>query len=286
MTLAFDSASPMNAAACRKSGGTAWCRYLTGKYAMTHPEVTAATGAGIGIVSIFEEGAQDALSAAFGGAIDGKKAVTAANALGQPHGTAIYATVDFDVVAGQIPNVVAYIVAFASVVKAAGFKSGCYGGTAILVAVRGKVDYLWQAAGWSHGVKVAGCAMAQDVVQINVGGVTVDVDTVLAEDYGAWNGKGKYPAPPQPAIVKLFTTLATFAKSPVTIARNVLRSKTFKPPIICVYPVNGGHALCYVDQFIWQGIPDEAEEERLLSVGAKKGNVAPSWWTAAKQEPW
>lgn len=191
----LDSASRLNAAAAHSAGYVAWGRYLTGNYAMVASEVTDATAHGIGVWSIFEAGAQNALGGAGQAAIDAQKALQAATALHQPKGSALYCAVDFDPTAAQIGDVVAYCRAFVQAVRSDGYKGGVYGGASVVKALTGKADYLWQAAGWSYGVDVPGCQIRQKVATIVVGGVTCDLDILESNDYGAWNNDGLFPKP-------------------------------------------------------------------------------------------
>lgn len=195
---ALDSASPLNAKADKAAGYVAHGRYLTGSFRMTSAEVADATAQGRGLWSIFEAGAQNALGGASEAAIDAQSAAIAALALRQPKGSAIYCTVDFDPTAPQLSAVVEYCRAFVVAVRQDGFKGGVYGGTSVMNAVRNIADYLWQAGGWSNGEELAWCHLRQQVETVVVGGVTCDLNLVIANNYGAWNLNGLFPAKPKP----------------------------------------------------------------------------------------
>lgn len=80
-----------------------------------------------------------------------------------------------------------------------------------------------------------------------------------------------------------FVAIATLIKSPVTVASS--RKLSPAAPVIVDHP-NGGEAVCYVSENIWQGIPSQAEKARLLAVKIKPGTVSAAWWKTAKQVAW
>lgn len=203
MPNGLDSASRLNAIAAKNAGYSAWGRYLAGNYKMNATEVASATAEGIGLWSIYETGADNALGGASEAAIDAQGAVIAAIALKQPKGSAIYCTVDFDPTQEQLTDVIEYVRAFTIAVRSDGYKGGCYGGAIVMEAVANMVDYRWQAGGWSNGITVPGCALHQKVTTVSVGGVVCDLNVIQAADYGAWNLHGLFPAPaPKPPAPK------------------------------------------------------------------------------------
>lgn len=172
--------------------------YLYGMFAPSKAQVNEYLAAELGLVSIFEFGAQNALGGSAQGITDARAAVAAAGGFGQPHGTAIYYTVDFDPAQPQFPAVIAYGMAFTRYCHGSGYKAGVYGGTMTLRQLAQHSDFSWQAAGWSYGIAFP-ANLRQEIAQINVGGVSCDQDTVLKEPFGAWCKTGPWPPAPKPS---------------------------------------------------------------------------------------
>ena len=198
MATMFDAAGHPDPVTAKKYGAESIGQYLGGANATSLDYVKSVDAQGMGLVSIWEVGAEAALGGSAQGEADGRSAVTAAEALDQPPATGIYATCDFDAVAGQFPAVTSYFVSFAQTVRGAGYLGGAYAGTEALIAVQGKVDLAWQAAGWSHGTNLPWCHMRQSIAQVDVAGTTCDMNVTLVPNYGAWNLSGPFPKPPTP----------------------------------------------------------------------------------------
>ena len=194
-----DAAGHPDPATAKAAGFAVVAQYLGGANAVPEPWVDSATAAGEGIISIWEVAAQAAAGGSAQGQVDGAAAVAAAKSLGQPAGTAIYLTCDFDAEdPATVAAVSAYFLTGGSIIRANGFLAGAYGGTTVLNAIGGIVDRRWQSAGWTNGQQVAGCALSQLVAQADVAGVTCDLNLVLGEP-GAWNKNGPvllFPPPP------------------------------------------------------------------------------------------
>ena len=168
------------------------CRYLKN---LTLGEAKALSAAGLKIVSIFESTAERARGGAAAGATDGARAFLQASALGQPQGSAIYATADFDDAAVDDVTVIAYFAAFKAALEGQG-KLGVYanGATCQAALDAGVADFTWLAGGMgmrgSREFKASGKAtMVQDVgdkAGLNLG-IDIDSDTALSEDYGGWS---------------------------------------------------------------------------------------------------
>jgi glycoside hydrolase-like protein/LysM domain-containing protein len=161
-------------------GAMAVCRYLTvvtadtrGKL-LTRDEAEGLSAAGIGIVSVFEFGSQDAL----GGYHQGKEyAALAAQqhaAAGGPSGRPIYFGVDFDVpdYAGQLPNTPEHAVAKLGPI--ADYFRGCrdmldshwigaYGGYWVIKRLfeANLISFGWQTIAWSGGQRYPRAALYQ-----------------------------------------------------------------------------------------------------------------------------
>lgn len=140
------------------------------------------------------------------GLLDAKDAVEDAKWLDQPYGTPIYFSVDCDVQAADMNAVRAY---FKGVRVGLGglYRMGVYGG---LLAVNNvSADYYWQTLAWSHGVVSKRACLYQRQVEATLGGVTVDVDSVLRADVGAWPMPVAKPTPKTPKVPPTPKTKAT-----------------------------------------------------------------------------
>jgi hypothetical protein len=194
MIVGFDADQDCShvAALAVQRGASFCCRYLKN---LDVPEVRTLSAAGLLIVSIFESTAQRALGGAAAGTADGTRALTQARALGQPVGSAIYGTADFDEVASQDPVVLAYFVAFRAALAGA-YRLGVYGNGALCQAVSdaGIADYTWLAGGSAmRGTKLMAVAdtasLEQDVGDkrsLNLG-INIDSDVANFADFGGWS---------------------------------------------------------------------------------------------------
>jgi len=191
--LAFDADQDVSGVVPRAKavGIAAAARYLKN---LSAAEVRALSAAGIKIISIYESTARRALDGAMAGRMDGEHAVTQAKGLGQPAGSAIYATVDFDAVPLQIPTVLSYLAYFRAALGNA-YRLGVYGnGLVCKAALDGRLaDYTWLAGGLgmqgSRDFLASGRAtLVQDVgdAQHETLGIAIDSDTINADDFGGW----------------------------------------------------------------------------------------------------
>lgn len=167
------------------------CRYLKN---LSLAEAKALSAAGLKIVSIFESTAERARGGAPAGATDGAKAFLQASALGQPQGSAIYATADFDDAAVEDATVIAYFAAFKAALEGQG-KLGVYanGATCQAALDAGIADYTWLAGGMGMRGSRAFLATGKATLVQDVGdkqgldlGIDIDSDTAYAEDFGGW----------------------------------------------------------------------------------------------------
>lgn len=174
------------------AGAEFLCRYLKN---LTPSEARAICSAGPRIVSVFETTAKRALLGNVTGANDGDRAAEQAIALGQPLGSAIYATADFGETADQDSAVVAYLSGFKAGL-AGRFKMGVYGEGAVcqLALDHGLADYTWLAGGRGMRGTPEFAASGKATIIQDVGdaqgldlGIGVDTDTAYPDDYGGWS---------------------------------------------------------------------------------------------------
>lgn len=163
----------------------------TGKN-MTPAVVNDYTSHGISVITNFEYGAQQMLGGAAQGIPDARLGISQARACGMPGGRPIYYSADWAVSSAQMPYVLAYLSAARSVTGPG--TVGVYGPYSVVQAAHdywrtqfpGEKIYLWQTVAWSGGLIYPGLDMYQDGTTRNVGGVTIDYDSVLSSDAGQW----------------------------------------------------------------------------------------------------
>lgn len=178
----------VSAATLTGHGYTLVCRYLShdGSKNLRAAEVSDFLGHGVDIVVVWESGSGRAKAGFDAGLQDGHDAVTQAQALGLPAGSAIYFAVDYDP-AGNFAPVVAYFHGAGQPVTAAGYTVGVYACADALDAVMGagKADFGWQTLAWSHGRLSPRASLYQAGQTVTLDGVVCDVDQILAP-YGGW----------------------------------------------------------------------------------------------------
>lgn len=194
MTKAIDSATSITSAtaqALKDAGIRIVARYLTGAFAMTTDEVHATMSAGLKIISIYETNPTnvDYFTQAQG-ISDAQAAVQAATGLGQPIGTPIYFTVDYD---AQVSDLGAISDYFAGIRSAIGqYKVGLYGSYRVVTSTI-DTDYRWQTLAWSGGQVASNIHLYQSQNDVQVGGIGVDTDEIYQEP-GCWTLS--YPSVP------------------------------------------------------------------------------------------
>lgn len=132
-------------------------RYLPGSaYALTTSERDIITGGGLYIVSIWESGSptSDSYFSTSKGKSDAQNAINGAKSIGQPTGTPIYFTIDYNAQSAAINGVINdYLTAIDNVFKAQGspYKLGLYGSGLVLNSFQHLFPYrmLAGATGWS-----------------------------------------------------------------------------------------------------------------------------------------
>jgi hypothetical protein len=192
MSKGFDGYAPINPQAAKDAGAIAVSGYLVGNVPMTREWVESCTTVGIGIWSAWELAANAPENGAEQGVQDATAAVAAARALGQPTGTAIYFTNDSEVTNQNA--VIAYFHAVAQIVNAAGYKPGLYGQTVVQEWIN--FPYFWHAPDGTNPPWPG--QITQSGKEVLSSGETVDVDTITADDFGAWNADGKFSSSTEP----------------------------------------------------------------------------------------
>lgn len=174
-------------ASLRAAGKQFACRYLstdTSK-SLSAAEAEALAAAGIASVVVWETTAKRTLDGKTAGAADAKTAAAQAAACGMPDSRPIYFAVDFDATAAQQTAISAYFDGAASVLglDRVGIYGGYYPVKRTLDA--GKATWAWQTIAWSGG-KWDTRAVIRQGAQATIGGVSCDLNTALADDYGQW----------------------------------------------------------------------------------------------------
>ena len=167
----------------------------TGK-SLTHAEAAALEAAGLDVVLVWEQAADDSLSGYAKGVSDATAAQQQAVADGQPAGRPIYFAIDFDAQVSQQPAISAYFDGVASVIGHG--RTGIYGGFPVVKRLfdAGKVTYGWQAYAWSYGMWDGRAQLRQ--IPGSVDGGSLDKDQAIADDYGQWGFDDSGPAPAHP----------------------------------------------------------------------------------------
>jgi peptidoglycan hydrolase-like protein with peptidoglycan-binding domain len=189
MSKGLDCATKLNATAVielKKAGFEFVARYLGNSWkTFDKNEAKVISDAGLKLISIFEK---NPLSVSYftkvQGIADAKEAESYANAVGQPHGTAIYFTVDYEAQSLHMSDILAYLDGVRETLK--NYKVGLYGSYLVMNAVKGKVDYYWQTYAWSKGQVADHIHMHQYQNGVTVAGVSLDRNDIK-KDPGAWS---------------------------------------------------------------------------------------------------
>lgn len=163
-------------------------RYLVGDYAMAVEEVTACARAGLPLISIFETNpTSKAYFVPNRGTQDAKAARAAAEKLGQPLHTSIFATVDYNVAAEDLPAVANYFKEFAAALEGQ-YVLGAYGDSLVMESLRRsvpEVQKFWQTSAWSTKENNEFLCAYQYLYDQTLADVPVDLSEVYV-DPGAW----------------------------------------------------------------------------------------------------
>lgn len=180
----------------RQAGIEAIGRYLgdPGSWKTMSPsEAKNILEAGLAIFSIWETNpTRRAYFSAQQGSHDAVAATRYAQAIGQPQGTPIYFTVDYDASVVDMGPIITYFHA----VKAAlnGYSVGAYGSYRVIEELRqtGAADYFYQTYAWSAGELSEYAHLYQFQNDQTVAGIRVDFDNVIKSE-GVWGKIEKQP---------------------------------------------------------------------------------------------
>ena len=152
-------------------------------------EANALWAAGVDVVVVWEDGADNALGGFGQGVADAQAADALATAAGMPGGRPIYFAVDFDAQPYQQGAIDAYFQGVASVIGLG--RTGAYGGYGLVARSfdDGVVTWGWQTYAWSYGNWDARAQLRQTLNGITAAGdgACCDRDEAQANDYGQWH---------------------------------------------------------------------------------------------------
>lgn len=191
MANGFDCATKLNsttATALRSAGFEYVARYLGNSWkTFDIVEATIIKNAGLKLISIFEKNStRSSYFSKSQGISDAQEAYKYAKAVGQPVGSAIYFTVDYDAKPTDMPRIIDYLNGVKQCLV--DYKIGLYGSYAVMQAVKGVVDYYWQTYAWSKGKVADFIHMHQYQNGVTVSGVQLDRDEIKSEP-GAWGNQ-------------------------------------------------------------------------------------------------
>jgi hypothetical protein len=161
---------------------------------LTLSEAQALEAAGLAVVVVWEDGAQDALSGASLGASQAQTAEEQATAAGMPAGRPIYFAVDFDPTPSQLAALADYFDGVASVIGLD--RTGAYGGYGTIKSLfdAGKITWGWQTYAWSSGQWDSRAQLRQTQNGIDNG--DLDADEGMVADFGQWGANPQGNPPP------------------------------------------------------------------------------------------
>lgn len=200
----YSYGSGLTAAAMKNAGKHFACRYLSpppNSKNITKAEFDNLRKAGLGVVLVWEVGADRILSGRGGGVADARQADQQASALGAK-GIPIYFACDFDAAPGQQGVINDYLRGVASVIGLN--RTGLYGSYYVVQrAFNAKViRFGWQTYAWSGGNWEKRAQLQQYRNGVKLGPADVDLDRSTATDYGQWpRPQAAKPPPPAPKPV-------------------------------------------------------------------------------------
>jgi glycoside hydrolase-like protein len=224
MTVGFDYTARIAPAALKAAGCTVAFRYTMPQTpywvkALRNAEAEELLAAGIPIVSNFESSANREGGGAQAGHDDAVTLLANWHALGAPSGLIGWFSADWDVQPSEIPAVLAYLNAAASVLGGKRYV-GCYGGERAVKAAADAGFGIWQTVAWSGGQWDPRAVARQTGRQLIVGGVQVDENQIInLAALGAWGGPTPVGGSAVPNI-------------PASIAQNI-------PDVAAQFPPNG-----------------------------------------------
>lgn len=202
-------------AALQAAGKAFACRYLSPDSSKNLARIEADDLAAHGIwsVVVWESTAARAKAGRAAGVADAKTASVQAAAAGMPSSRPIYFAVDFDATEADQTYINAYLDGAASVIGRG--RVGIYGGYYPVKRAldAGKAAWAWQTIAWSGGQWDPRAVIRQGA-QKTINGVSCDLNTAVAADYGQWM-PGKTPTVEE-------TPMAVTDADALKIARKVL----------------------------------------------------------------
>jgi len=163
--------------------------------ALRNAEAQELLAAGIPIVSNFESSANREGGGAQAGHDDAVTLLGDWHVLGAPPGLIGWFSADWDVQPDEVPAVLAYLNAAASVLGGKKYV-GCYGGLRAVKAAADAGFGIWQTVAWSGGQWDPRAVARQTGRQLIVGGVQVDENVIInLAALGAWGGPASTPTP-------------------------------------------------------------------------------------------
>lgn len=154
---------------------------------------------GVDIGLVYESYVRRPLEGHAAGVADGQTAVAQAEAIGFPHGCAIYAAADFDATEAQQALIDDYLRGFTEGL-AGKYETGIYGGFYVVsrCSANGSATKFWQTLAWSGGQVFSGVHIYQNGATDF--GAGADVNEGRQDNLGNWKADGSHPAPsPSPA---------------------------------------------------------------------------------------
>jgi glucan-binding YG repeat protein len=154
---------------------------------LTADEANTIKAAGLQIFSIFEKGPTKVSYFTIDQAKkDAADAMQWAKNVGQPSGTAIYFTVDYDAQQKDFPAILAYFKAIKDNLK--NYSIGAYGSYSVLTYLQSQniAKYFMQTYAWSNGKHCSFNHICQYQNDKKLAGLDVDFDNLEQSEVGAW----------------------------------------------------------------------------------------------------
>jgi hypothetical protein len=184
-------------------------RYLSNESGknLSLSEADALIAAGLDVLVVWEDGANNSLDGFNQGVTDATTAESQATADGQPAGRPIYFAIDFDAQPSQQAAIEEYFAGVASVIGLA--RTGAYGGYGPISRLfnDGKITWGWQTYAWSGGEWDARAQLRQ--IDNGIAGGSEDEDQSMVDDFGQWGPGGAPPAPAGPTACTVGTVAGT-----------------------------------------------------------------------------
>jgi hypothetical protein len=189
MIQGFDMFTPCtsatNAACLKRAGYTFAGRYysIDSSKALTSTEAQLLCGAGLLIVSVYEDDGDGGSFSANLGTENAQTAVQQANAVGQPGGSAIYFAVDYDASEADLTaNIEPYFRAVQSILQSHDYAIGVYGSGLVCSSIleAGLATYAWlsMSTAWRGSTTFKGWSIRQ-LSTTTICTLSVDTDQAM-----------------------------------------------------------------------------------------------------------